>query len=400
MRADEETASRRHLLELPDAGGIFPAAAQEASEQKVTRTWAMAEFGEPLYGPDMRHWPYANPDAPKGGSVVLGAFGSFDSLNTYILRGQWPAGIGLIGDSLMTGSGDELSSAYGLIAESAEYPEDKSWIIFNLRPEARWHDGQPITADDFKFAFDTIKQYGRPFLQSYYEDVSGIEVLDPHRLKFSFKTRNSMKPLLTVAQSSPLPRHWWNANGRDITKTTLEPLLGNGAYRIKAVDPGRSITYERVADYWAADLPVNRGLNNFDQIRYDYYLDDTVLFEAFMAGRIDYRQENRAQRWNQGYDVPAVKDGNLIKRVVPDETPRGTQGYIFNLRRPQLPDVRVREAINLLYDFESVQRTLLFGEYKRVKSWFPNSEFGASGPPTRLNWRSLRSTRTRSARRS
>jgi microcin C transport system substrate-binding protein len=362
-------------------GGIFPAAAQEA-EQKVTRTWAMAEFGEPLYGPGMRHWPYVNPDAPKGGSVVLGAFGSFDSLNTYILRGQWPAGIGLIGDSLMTGSGDELSSAYGLIAESAEYPEDKSWIIFNLRPEARWHDGQPITADDFKFAFDTIKQYGRPFLQSFYEDVSGIEVLDKHKLKFTFKTRNSMKPLLTVAQSSPLPRHWWNANGRDITKTTLEPLLGNGAYRIKAIDPGRSITYERVADYWAADLPVNRGLNNFDQIRYDYYLDDTVLFEAFMAGRIDYRQENRAQRWNQGYDVPAVKDGNLIKRVVPDETPRGTQGYIFNLRRPQFQDVRVREAINLLYDFESVQRTLLFGEYKRVKSWFPNSEFGASGPPT------------------
>ena len=362
-------------------GGIFPAVAQEG-EQKVTRTWAMAEFGEPLYGPDMRHWPYANPDAPKGGSVVLGAFGSFDSLNTYILRGQWPAGIGLIGDSLMTGSGDELSSAYGLIAESAEYPEDKSWIIFNLRPEARWHDGQPIAADDFKFAFDTIKQYGRPFLQSFYEDVSGIEVLDKHKLKFTFKTRNSMKPLLTVAQSSPLPRHWWNANGRDITKTTLEPLLGNGAYRIKAVDPGRSITYERVADYWAADLPVNRGLNNFDQIRYDYYLDDTVLFEAFMAGRIDYRQENRAQRWNQGYDVPAVKDGNLIKRVVPDETPRGTQGYIFNLRRPQFQDVRVREAINLLYDFESVQRTLLFGEYKRVKSWFPNSEFGASGPPT------------------
>ncbi|KJB93905.1 extracellular solute-binding protein [Skermanella aerolata] len=361
-------------------GGLLPAAAQEA-EQKVTRTWAMAEFGEPLYGPDMPHWPYANPDAPKGGSVVLGAFGSFDSLNTYILRGQWPAGISLISDGLMTGSGDELSSAYGLIAENAEYPEDKSWIVFNLRPEARWHDGQPITADDFKFAFDTIKQYGRPFLQSFYEDVSGIEVLDPHKLKFTFKTRNSMKPLLTVAQSSPLPRHWWNANGRDITKTTLEPLLGSGAYRIKAVDPGRSVTYERVTDYWAADLPVNRGLNNFDQIRYDYYLDDTVLFEAFMAGRIDYRQENRAQRWNQSYDVPAVKDGNLIKRVVPDETPRGTQGYIFNLRRSQFQDVRVREAINLLYDFESVQRTLLFGEYKRVKSWFPNSEFGASGAP-------------------
>ncbi|WP_158043573.1 extracellular solute-binding protein [Skermanella pratensis] len=364
-------------------GGTAPVSAQDAGE-KITRTWAMAEFGEPLYGPDMRHWPYANPDAPKGGSIVLGAFGSFDSLNTYILRGSWPSGIGLISDSLMTGSGDELSSAYGLIAETAEYPEDKSWIIFNLRPEARWQDGQPITADDFKFAFDTIKEHGRPFLQSFYEDVSGVEVLDPRRLKFSFKTRNSMKPLLTVSSSSPLPRHWWTAQGRDITKTTLEPILGSGAYRIRTVDAGRSITYERVADYWAADLPINRGLNNIDQIRYDYYLDDTVLAEAFMSGRIDFRQENRAQRWNQSYDVPAVRDGSMIKRVVPDQTPRGTQGYIFNLRRPQFQDVRVREAITLLYDFEAIQRTLLFGEYKRVKSWFPNSEFGASGPPDTL----------------
>lgn len=361
-------------------GGTAPVLAQDAGG-KITRTWAMAEFGEPLYGPDMRHWPYANPDAPKGGSVVLGAFGSFDSLNTYILRGSWPAGIGLISDSLMTGSGDELSSAYGLIAETAEYPEDKSWIVFNLRPEARWQDGQPITADDFKFAFDTIKEHGRPFLQSFYEDVSGVEVLDPRRLKFTFKTRDSMKPLLTVAAASPLPRHWWTAQGRDITKTTLEPILGSGAYRIKAIDAGRSITYERVQDYWAADLPVNRGLNNIDQIRYDYYLDDTVLAEAFMSGRIDFRQENRAQRWNQSYDVPAVRDGSMIKRVVPDQTPRGTQGYIFNLRRPQFQDVRVREAITNLYDFEAIQRTLLFGEYKRVKSWFPNSEFGAGGPP-------------------
>jgi microcin C transport system substrate-binding protein len=190
-----------------------------------------------------------------------------------------------------------------------------------------------------------------------------------------------MKPLLTVASSSPLPRHWWTVDGRDITKTTLEPILGSGAYRIKAVDPGRSITYERVADYWAADLQVNKGLNNIDQIRYDYYLDDTVLIEAFMSGRVDFRQENRAQRWNQSYDIPAVKDGSMIKRAVPDQTPRGTQGYIFNLRRPQFQDVRVREAINLLYDFEAIQRTLLFGEYRRVKSWFPNSEFGASGPP-------------------
>ena len=280
--------------------GDFPAAAQRPSKKSphlgdggIRRTALRSGYAA---------LALCQPGSSQGRLGRAGRLRRFDSLNTYILRGQWPAGIGVIGDSLMTGSVDELSSAYGLIAESAEYPDDKSWIIFNLRPEARWHDGQPITADDFKFAF-AIKQYGRPFLQSFYEDVSGIEVLDPHKLKFTFKTRNSMKPLLTVAQSSPLPRHWWNANGRDITKTTLEPLLGSGAYRIKAVDPGRSITYERVTD-WAADLPVNRGLNNFDQIRYDYYLDDTVLFEAFMAGRIDFRQENRAQRWNQATTCP------------------------------------------------------------------------------------------------
>jgi microcin C transport system substrate-binding protein len=359
-----------------------PAPAQEGSvAEAVTRATAIAEFGAPLYGPDTTHWPYANPDAPKGGAITLGAFGSFDSLNTYILRGQWPAGIDLINDSLMIGSGDELSSAYGQIAESVEYPDDKSWAVFNLRPEARWHDGVPITAGDFKFAFDTIKQHGRPFLQSFYADVEGVEVVSDRRLKFSFKTRDTMKPLLTVASTQPLPRHWWNEAGRDITKTTLEPVLGSGAYRIRTIDAGRSITYERVPDYWAADLPVNRGQNNFDQIRYDYYLDETVLFESFMAGRIDFRQENRAQRWATGYDMPEVSDGRLIKREIPDETPRGTQGFIFNLRRPQFQDIRVRKALTYLFDFEAIQRTMLYGQYKRIKSWFPNSEFGASGPP-------------------
>jgi len=356
-----------------------PAAAQD---QKVTRTWAIAEFGEPMYGPDMPHWPYANPEAPKGGRVVLGAFGTYDSLNTYILRGQWPAGIGLIGDSLMVGSGDELVSAYGLIAETVEYPDDKSWMVFNLRGQARWHDGKPITADDFVFSFDTIRQHGRPFLKSFYDDIDQVTALDERRLKVTFKTRNTMKPLMAAAGLSPLPRHWWTQPGRDITQTTLEPILGSGAYRIKAMDPGRAITYERVKDYWAADLPVSRGMNNFDEIRYDYYLDDTVMFEAFLAGRIDFRQENRAQRWAAGYDTGEVKAGRIVKRDPPDKSPRGTYGYIFNTRRPQFQDARVRRALNHLYDFESIQRTLLYGQYRRIESWFPNSEYGAQGRPT------------------
>ncbi len=356
--------------------------APAAADDGVTVARAIAEFGTPDLPEGFAHWPYADPAAPKGGSVTLGTIGSFDSLNTYILRGNWPAGIGLIGDALMTGSADDLLAAYGLIAETVEYPADRSWIIFNLRPAARWHDGHPITADDFLFAYETIRDHGRPFLQSAYQDVEAFEVLGPHRFRISVKTRNRMKPLVRAAGLSPLPRHWWQADGRDITKTTLEPILSSGPYRIKEVEHGRSITYERVPDYWARDLPVNRGLWNFDEIRYDYYRDDTVLFEAFLSGRIDWRGENRAQRWVTGYEVPEVEDGLIIKRQLPNNAPSGFYGLVFNLRRPLFQDIRVRRALNLLFDFESIQRTVLFGLYRRIESWFPNSDYGAGGPPT------------------
>lgn len=350
-----------------------------AGATPVFERWAIAEFGEPLYTAQMAHWPYARPDAPKGGSVVLGAFGSFDSLNTYILRGNWPAGIGIISDSLMVGSGDELVSAYGQIAASVEYPADRSWIIFNLRPEARWHDGVPITADDFLFSFNTIKEIGRPFLKAFYVDAEKAEVLSPHRIKFTVRTRDTMKPLVTLGGLSPLPRHFWAT--RDITQTTLEPILGSGPYKIAAIDPGRSITYERVKDYWGDGLAINRGVNNFDQIRYDYYRDETVMFEAFLAGRIDFRSENRAQRWVTGYETPEVKSGRIVRKTVPNNAPRGNYGLAINLRRPQFQDIRVRQALNLLFDFETLQRTTLYGQYRRIASWFPNSEYGSGGPP-------------------
>ncbi|HYG91888.1 MAG TPA: extracellular solute-binding protein [Azospirillum sp.] len=353
-----------------------------ASAQEVTKSWAIAEFGKPKYGVDMPHWPYANPDAPKGGSIVLGAFGSFDTLNTMIERGTWPGSIGLTSASLMTGSADELVSAYGVIAETAEYPADKSWIAFDLHPEARWHDGMPITADDFVFAFDFIRKNGRLFLRSFYDDVEGCTAETPKRLKCAMRTKDTMKPLLAISGLTPLPKHYWSQPGRDLTKTTLEPPLGSGPYRVKAVDPGRSITYERVKDWWAKDLPQMRGMNNIDEIRFDYYRDDTVMFEAFMAGRMDFWEENRAQRWANAYTTAPVKDGRIVRRETPDNTPRGVSGYVMNTRRPIFQDVRVRQALNWLYDFETVQRQLLYGQYKRVKSWFPNSEYGASGVPT------------------
>jgi len=351
-----------------------------AAYAETTQTWALAEFGEPLYKDGIEHWPYVNPDAPTGGNIVLGAFGSFDSLNTYILKGDWPRSLGLVGDSLMVGSADELASAYGLIAESAEYPEDKSWIIFNLRPEARYDNGTPITAADFEYSFNTIREHGRPFLKSVYSDVKGVEVLSPQKLKFTFNTTNNMKPLMIVAGMGPLSVEYWK--DKDISKTFLTPAPASGSYAISKIDPGRSITYKRVANYWGKDLAVNKGLSNFESIRYDYYRDFEVLVEAFKAGDIDYREENSSKRWATAFDIAEVESNQIILDTPPDNEPQGIQAFFFNTRREPFDDQRVRKAFDLLYDFEATRRTILYNQYERINSYFPNSDFGAAGDPT------------------
>ena len=350
------------------------------AEDNVTRKWAIAEFGEPLYAEGIEHFPYANPDAPKGGKVVLSDFGSFDTLNFYVLKGEWPGSIGVVYDDLMTGSADEIDGLYGLIAETVEYPADKSWAIFNLREEAVYHDGAPIVAQDFVYSLETIKAHGRPFIKSFYEDIEKAEALSDKRLKFTFKTTDTMKPVTIAAGMSPLPVHYWA--GRDVTASTLEPPLTSGPYRVKELDPGRSITYERVEDYWARDLPIKRGLNNIDEIRYEYYRDLTVEFEAFKAGEIDFRSENSAKRWMTEYDIKPVRDGRVVREEVPNKSPRGMGGYFFNMKREKFSNVAVREAIMTLYDFEAIQRTLLYGQYRRIDSYFPNSDYGATGEPS------------------
>lgn len=351
------------------------------AEENITKKWAIAEFGEPLYAEGIEHFPYANPDAPKGGRVVLSDFGSFDTLNFYVQKGEWPSSIGVVYDDLMTSSADEIDGLYGLIAETVEYPDDRSWAIFNLREEAVYHDGKPIIAQDFVFALDTIKEHGRAFIKSFYEDIEKAEALSDKRLKFTFRTTDTMKPITIAAGMSPLPVHYWE--GKDVTASTLEPPQSSGPYRVKALDPGRSITYERVKDYWAKDLPIKRGLNNIDELRYEYYRDLTVEFEAFKAGEVDFRSENSAKRWMTEYeDVKPVRDGRIIRDEIPNRSPRGMGGYFFNLKRDKFSDVRVREAIMSLYDFEAIQRTLLYGQYKRIASYFPNSDYGASGEPT------------------
>jgi len=355
-------------------------AAESSAQDSVTTTWSMAEFGEPLYDESMTHWPYVNPDAPKGGSIVLGAFGSFDSLNSYILKGEFPRSLGLAGDTLMIGSGDELASAYGLLAESAEIPEDKSWIIFNIRKEARFDNGSPITAADIAYSFQTIREHGRPFLKSFYDEVASAEVINEHQIKFTFTTTNSMKPLMKVAGLSPLSVEYWK--DKDISKTYLTPQPSSSAYAISKVDAGRSITYERVEDYWGKDLAINKGLNNFDTIRYDYYRDLEVMVEAFKAGDIDFRAENSSKRWATAYNIDEVESGEIQLTTPADNSPQAIQAYFFNTRRAPFDDQNVRKAIDLLYDFETIKRTILYNQYDRINSYFPNSEYGASGKPS------------------
>ncbi|KAA0687118.1 ABC transporter substrate-binding protein [Azospirillum brasilense] len=344
---------------------------------------ALKQFGEPEFKPGFTHFPHANPEAPKGGQITLAAQGSFDSLNPIILRGVTPRTLGLIADSLMVGSGWEMDAAYGSLAESVELPEDKSWAIFHLRKEARWHDGVPVTAGDVVFAWDSIQAHGNPFLKSFLDRVAAVEAVDEHQLKITLKTTGEMKPIIDFATSiAPQPEHWWTANGRDIAKTTLEPVLGSGPYRIRTVDPGRSITYERVADWWGRDLPTARGFYNFDTVKVDYYRDDDVMFEAFKAGAYDFRTEHRAQRWTTGYDFPAAKDGRVNRVEVKSDLPLGAQGFRLNTRRAKFADPRVREALGYLFDFEWIQKNILYGQYLRTTSNFPNSDFGAKGPPT------------------
>ncbi len=365
------------LLIIVWAGSVaMPATAAE----DTTRSWSMAEFGTPLYDESMTHWPYVNPDAPKGGNVVLGAFGTFDSLNSYILKGSWPRSIGLVGDALMVTSADELSAAYGLLAQSVEYPADKSWIIFNLRPEARFDNDTPITAADIEFSFNTIREHGRPFLKSYYGEVESVELLSEHQIKFSFTSTGTMKPLMKVAGLAPLSVEYWK--DKDISKTYLTPQPASGAYSISNVDAGRSITFKRNENYWGKDLPINKGLSNIDTIRYDYYRDTEVMVEAFKAGDIDFRSENSSKRWSTAYTIDEVDSGEIVLDEPPEATPGAMQGYFFNLRRPPFDNKQVRQGLTLLYDFETIKRTILYNQYERINSYFPNSEYGVDGPPT------------------
>jgi len=365
-------------------GAPGPAArAQDAAG--VVESHALAEYGEPKYGPDFAHFDYADPNAPVGGQITLtGARSSFDSLNTLPIQGEYATNVGLAKVGLMTESQDELSVAYGVLAERVEYPEDRSWLTFTLREDAVWDDGEPVTAEDVAWSFDQVTAHGRPFLKAFFDDVTGVEVLDARRVRFTFATTGTMQPLMRVATVLPVePKHWWTEEGadRDIAGSILEPAPWAGPYRIVDVDPGRSITYERKEDWWGWDLPVFEGQFNFDRITYDYYRDPTVEFEAFRAGEYDFRREFTSRQWATGYDFDAVDDGRIRRREVEEIDYMGIYGYFLNSRDLLFADPRARQALTYLYPFEWVQANVMYGYYQRVDSYFPGSEYAAMGAP-------------------
>ena len=363
------------------------APAQDLAQDQGTPTdstkqhHALSLIGEPEYPADFTHFKFVNPDAPKGGIVRLADIGGFDSLNPILYKGEAAAGVGLVYESLMSDSIDEPSTAYGLIAESASYPADYSSVTFKLNKNARWHDGKPITVDDVIYSLGINKE-ANPRLGLYYKNVSKAEATGDNEVTFTFDVKNNRELPMIMGQLTILPKHYWtgkdaSGNARDPLATTLEPPLGSGPYRIKNVQPGRSISYERVPDYWGKDLPVNKGMWNYDEVRFEYYRDQTVAFESFKAGNLDYWQESSAKNWATSYDFSAVKNGQVKRQEVKIERTQPMQAFVFNLRRDKFADRRVRQAFNLAYDFEWANKNLFYGQYERVGSYFQNGELAA-----------------------
>lgn len=368
------------MVRTAAAALLVALAATLPAQAGVKTVHALAMHGEPKYGPDFPHFDYVNPNAPKGGDVRLHAVGTFDSLNPFIVKGQAPTGASLPFESLLSSSADEAFTEYAHIAESVTLPDDRSWVEFTLRSQARWQDGKPITVEDVIFSLQTLKEKGQPFYRLYYGAVKAAEKTGERRVKFTFSEGENRELPLIVGQMPILPKHYWE--GRDFTQTTLEPPLGSGPYRILQFEPGRFVVYERVADYWGKDLPVTRGMFNFQTLRYDYYRDAVVALEAFKGGQYDYRLENSAKNWATQYEFPAVQSGAVKTEKVDNDRPTGMQGYVFNIRRPLFQDPRVRQALAYAFDFEWANQNLFYGQYTRTESYFSNSELASSGLPS------------------
>ena len=374
----------RPLAGLIPPGGLTIALLVYASVATAQPSHGIARHGMPALPAGFPHLPYANPDAPKGGRLVVGSLGTFDSMNPYISRGAVPevspgSGINtLIVQPLMMRSLDEPFTLYGLVAESIETAADRSWVEFKLNPLARFSDGKPVTAEDVKFTFELLRDRGRPVQRSSYRRVKEVSLPDARTIRFTFAEPDGELPLI-LALMPTLARH--DINPETFEQPTFRPPLGSGPYKLAELDPGKSFTLRRNPDFWGRDLAILKGHHNFDEIRVDFYRDSNALFEAFKVGLFDVRFETDPAKWREGYDFPAVRDGRIIRETLKFEAPRGMTGIVFNTRRPQLADQRVREALTLLFDFEWLNRNLFQGVYTRQQSFFDQSELSSSGRP-------------------
>ncbi|MDG2479684.1 MAG: extracellular solute-binding protein [Alphaproteobacteria bacterium] len=355
---------------------ILPAAAQD-DEGQISH--AISMYGDIKYPADFTHFDYVNPDAPKGGDVKMWSFGGFDTLNPFTLKGQAAAGLGDVYDTLLKSSSDEAFTEYGLLAEEIRMPEDRSWVAFKIRDEARWHDGMPVTPEDVVWTFETLTTEGHPYYAAYYANVVGATDEGDGWVRFDFESAGNRELPLVIGQLQILPKHWYADRAFD--ETTLEPPLGSGPYKVIDVEPGRSVTYGRVEDYSGADVPVNVGFYNFGTIRYDEYLDFDIALEAFKAHEYDFRMENNSKLWATSYTGRNFEDGLIITEEIMHERPTGMQAFIFNLRRPLFEDPRVREALGYAFDFDWSNKNLFYGQYDRTTSYFSNSDLAATGTP-------------------
>ncbi len=362
---------------LAGAGTVHAQA--PAPGEAPLRTHGLSLLGAPSLPPDFKAFPFVNPDAPKGGEVVLGAIGTFDSFNPFIVRGTPAADVLRVWDTLLKPNADEAETEYGLLASVIELPADRMGVAFELRPEARFNDGTPVTAEDVAWTFNALREKGRPFYRQYYADIASVAVESPRRVVFRFRSSTNRELPLIIGQMPVLPKHWWE--GRDFDHPLTDPPIGSGAYRVGRFEFGRTLSMERVPDGWSKDLPVMRGLNNFDTRRTEYFRDGTVALEAFKAGQIDFREENVAKDWATAYDFPAVQKGLVKKELLTHHLPTGMQGFGMNTRRAIFKDVRVRHALALAFEFEWANANLFYGNYTRTSSYFSNSELASSGVP-------------------
>jgi microcin C transport system substrate-binding protein len=392
MTRNTALMNRRTLLKAAVYAGCAAAmpAALGRRAAAATSEWShgLSTFGELKYPADVRHFEYVDPKAPKGGTVSLQissttgnqAFDTFNTLNIFVLKGDGAAGMSLTFDTLMARALDEPDALYGLLAEAVKAGEDGLSHTWRLRPQARFHDGSPVTAEDVAFSIMLLKERGHPNYAQLLRQVAGAEALDARTVTVRYQKGRSRDLPLTVASMPVFSKAYYTT--KSFLDATLEAPLGSGSYKVARFEQGRFIEFERVADYWGRDLPVNVGTDNFDRMRFEYYRDRQVALEGFKAGNITFREEFTSRDWANAYDFPAVKDGRVKRDTIPDQTPSGTQGWFLNTRREQFGDRKVREALGLLFDFEWTNTNIMFGSYVRTASYFENSDMKAAGPPS------------------